>query len=390
VASLLISSYAGLIFFLLVLLVIVISNLRTLRRLDAYGAPIRWPRVSILVPARNEEANIGPCVHSLLAQQYPNFQVLVLDDQSTDGTWQILTKLVAGYERLQVLRGQSLPPGWLGKHWACHQLAQVADGEFLLFTDADTRHHPLALANAVAALQTEEADFLTALPHEEAVSWAERLIIPLIPWSIFSFVPLVLADRLRFSFLSAAIGQFMLFRRPVYEAIGGYEAVRHQVVDDLALARRIKAQGWRWRLVDGGHRIRCRMYHNFEQVYQGIGKNLFAVFNYNIAGFVFVWLWLGIVFLGPLLLLGLSMGGLLFQDLRQLSSQVIALSITAVILALLLWGLIHWRFGFSGYLTFLYPITILLAIIIAFSSLLFTLTGRATWKNRRLVRPKLR
>lgn len=377
---------AGIIFFELVILLILLSNLWVLPRLGSYSALslANWPDVSILVPARNEEDNIEACVRSLLAQQYPNFEVRVLDDHSTDSTWQILQQLAAENGRLTILKGNPLPADWLGKHWACHQLAQSATADLLLFTDADTRHHPLTLQNSVTALITEKADLLTAMPFEEVVTWGEKLVVPIIPWSIFSFVPLALANRLKYSALSATIGQFMLFRHEAYLKIGGYQAVRHHAVDDLALGRRLKAHGLPWRLVDAGHYIRCRMYHNFKQVFQGLSKNLFAAFEYKIPQFLFVWLWLAFVFWAPLTILVLALAG------RQLSSYSLILAMIAVVEALFLWGITHWRFAFPLYLTLLYPITILLSVIIAFNSMVLTLTNRATWKDRALVRPGLR
>jgi chlorobactene glucosyltransferase len=374
---------SGLLGFELVLLAIIFSNRRRLRPLGDYGRPVTRPRVSILVPARNEAGNIGPCVRSLLAQRYPNFEVLVLDDHSSDGTWQILSGLAAEDGRLRLLKGQPLPEGWLGKHWACHQLAQRAGGQLLLFTDADTRHHPDTLEEAMAALQAEQADLLSALPWQEVVSWGERLVVPLIPWSICAFVPLTLAYRWRLPALSAAVGQFMLFQRRAYEAIGGYEAVKQDVVDDISLARRVKRYGLRWRLANGSQRIGCRMYRNFGQVVEGLSKNLFGVFGYNMAAFLFVWSWLTIVFAGPPLLLLLSLAGLPFPPHTEI------LALTVLGLALLLWGLVYWQFQFPLYLTLLYPLTILLAVYLAVRSLMVSLTGQATWKGRRLSKPGL-
>lgn len=366
----------GLLLFEAVLLVIVLSNMRTLRRLQDYAAPIAWPRVSILVPARNEAANIGLCVKSLLAQNYPNFEVLALDDQSTDDTWQILTHLAAGDDRLQILRGQPLPSGWLGKHWACHQLARAARGELLLFIDADTYHTPSTLTHSVAALLAEQVDLLTVLPRQEIKSWGERLLVPIIPWSIVAFVPLTLAYRLRLPILSAAIGQFMLFRRQAYEQIGGHEAVRDDVVDDLALGRRIKAFGQPWRLVDGGAQVRCRMYRDFKQAYHGLSKNLFAIFGNRIPPFLFVWTWLAIVFWQPLIILALVIAG---ADVLPL---FVGQALIAVVGAVLLWDIIYRRFGFPRYLVALYPVTILLVVITALRSMILTRSGRATWKER--------
>ena len=383
-SSFLLQHQIGIIVFTAVLLLIALSNLRSLRRLGDHHSPAAFPRVSVLVPARNEKANIGSCVRSLLAQQYPDFQVLVLDDNSSDETWQLLQALATEDSRLRVIKGKPLPREWLGKNWACHQLAQAAEGELLLFTDADTRHHPYALRDAVAALLAEKADFVTAVPREEVVSWAEKLIVPLLLWSIISFVPLWLAYKVRTPLLSATIGQFMLFSRQAYEQIGGHAAVKQNVLDDLTLGRRIKAHGLRWRILDGGERIDCRMYENSHQVYEGLSKNLFAVFQYNVPVFVFIWLWLGVVFLEPLIMLLLGITGI------HVSGVSLGLAAAAVALSLLLWGITHWRFGFPLYLVFFYPITMLLSVAIAMNSMVLTVRGRATWKGRTLARQELR
>lgn len=366
------------------LVLIALSNLRALRRLGEYPLPSGFPSLSVLIPARNEEANIQPCVRSLLAQEYPDFEILVLNDNSTDRTGRELAALAPQSDLLRVLRGKPLPPDWLGKHWACHQLARAPKGELLLFTDADTRHHPMALRDVVAALLAEEADLLTALPQQEVVSWAEQLIVPVLPWSIFSFLPIGLAHRLRWPALSAAAGQLMLFRRQAYEQVGGHSAVRQHGTDDLALARKIKAQGLRWRLVDGGRRIRCRMYGSFHEVYEGLSKNLFAAFEYHLLLFVLIWLWLGLVFWEPLVVLALAMTG---NPVGRLSTLLAANAVGA---SLLLWGISHWRFGFPLYLAFSYPVSILLTVIIAIRSMILAIFGRATWKGRTLVRHRIR
>lgn len=375
---------AGIVGFLTVTLLIALSNLWALRRLGDYRLPSHYPRVSVLVPARNEEDNIGPCVRSLLAQDYPDFEGLVLDDGSTDGTGAILAALAAEDVRLRVLQGQPLPDGWLGKHWACHQLAQAASGELLLFTDADTRHHPHTLQGAVAALIAEEADLLTLFPREEVVTWAERLTVPIFQWSFFSLMPIALAHRLPTPALSATIGQFLLFRRPAYEAIGGHATVREDAVDDMALGRRIKAHGFRWRLLDGTRHVHCRMYHGFPEVWEGFSKNLFAVFGYRILPFLFVWTWTWLVFWEPLVVLALKLAGV---RLPQLSAGLAAV---AVVESLLVWGIAYWRFHSPRYLVFFYPLSVLLFVIIAMRSLALTLTGRATWKGRLLARHRVR
>ena len=197
----------GICLFLIALLAISLSNRIVVRRLGDYAAPAKLPMVSILVPARNEEANIEACVRSLLAQNYPDFEVLVLDDESEDRTFGILTELAETHTRLRAFGGKPLPEGWLGKSWACAQLAELAQGELLLFTDADTLHEPDTALSAVAAIQGERADLLAVWPRLLAESLGEKLLVPLISWSVFSILSISLAHRLRFPALSAAIGQ---------------------------------------------------------------------------------------------------------------------------------------------------------------------------------------
>lgn len=360
------------------LVLISLSNWRALLRMDRYRPPLRTPRVSVLVPARNEESTIGDCVHSLLAQDYSACEVIVLDDGSTDRTAAILAAVRAGDPRLRVLEGAALPDGWLGKHWACQQLADAASGELLMFTDADTRHGPQSVRHGVAALEAEGADLLTAIPYEETVTWAERLAVPVILWSIFTFLPLTVAYRRSCPALSATIGQYMLFRTSAYAAIGGHATVRSDPADDMALGRRIIAQGLRWRLADATRDVRCRMYRSAGQVIEGFSKNLFAAFGNRLLPFAGVWAWLGIVYLLPA---GLLLAGLAGAAVPGLDAGI---ALVGVIFGLTSWGLFYQRFGFPPGLALLYPVTILLALAIAARSVVLSWRGRTTWKGRSL------
>ena len=368
----------GLLVFLLVLILIALSNRKGIRRLGDYPAAIPLPSVSILVPARNEELNISSCASALLAQLYPDYELILLNDDSTDRTGEILAQLEAADSRLQVIKGAPLPPGWLGKNWACHQLAQRAAGELLLFVDADTLLRPQALRDSVAALTGEQADLVSALPREEVITWAERLVVPIIPWSINSLLPFAIAHRMRTPVLSAAIGQFMLFRRQAYAQIGGHEAVRASAVDDINLARRIKAAGLRWRLLDGTSQVSCRMYRNADEVFRGISRTLFGVLGNWPVIHVFVWLWLTVVFVEPLVVLILRLAGL------AMPNQSVALAAVAGLASLTLFTLAYQRFLIPRYLSILYPFTILLSATIAMNSALLNMTGRVTWKGRKV------
>ncbi|MBC7227450.1 MAG: glycosyltransferase [Thermoflexales bacterium] len=374
----------GIVVFLGILLAIALSNLLALRRLGTYPLPARFPRVSILLPARNEEAVIADCVRSLLAQDYPDLEVLVLDDGSTDGTGEILATLAREDGRLRVLAGRPLPEGWMGKHWACWQLAEAATGELLLFTDADTVHHPQALRLGVAAFLAERADLMSGFLRQQLLTWGERLTVPAIFWCFFSFLPLALAHRVRAPALSLTNGQWMLFARSAYEAVGGHAAVRNHPVDDIALGQRVKAKGLCWRIMDVGDWVSCRMYPGFRAALEGFTKNLFAVFDFRLAEYLFVWAWMALVTVEPLVVLAfwpLGVG-------RDLFALWPALAAVGEMLAL--WTIALARLRFPLYLALLYPAHILLLVFIALRSLLWTATGRATWKGRTLPRQRIR
>jgi len=388
--------------FLIVILFITLSNIRILKKLGSYPSlcalaakqdivlfsashgTSQYPFISVLVPARNEEKNIGDCVKSLLNQDYPSFEVLVIDDNSTDGTWRILSELSIEDKRLRILKGEPLPDGWFGKHWACHQLSLHANGDVFLFTDADTRHNPNSLKDGIRGLFAEKADLITAFPREETISLGEIMMVPLFPWFILCFLPLIVAYRTQSPAFSAAIGQFLMISREAYKKIGGYEAIRQEAVDDVALARNIKSSGLRWRMSIGYDQLYCRMYQGFRESYRGFTKSLFAGFGYKILTFTFVWLCIGTAFLEPIVVLILNALAVDFPI------PILVMSGVGVLFSLIIWGASHWRFGFPIYLALLYPISAILLLLIAFSSMIFALTGKAGWKGRYFVKPKIR
>lgn len=370
--SFLVSHEWSLVVFMAVLAGIALTNLVAMRRLGRHRALPEYPAVSILVPARDEERNIVACVESLLRQDYPEFEVIVLDDDSRDGTGPLLQEIVARSQgRLRVIPSLPLPPGWLGKHWACHQLAQAAHGELLLFTDADTVHHPRALRSAVEALMAETASAMSVLPRQAVGSWGEALVIPILSWTIHTFVPFALPRR-----VSTAVGQFMLFRREAYAAVGGHAAVRGEVLDDLALARNVQRAGLRWAFLDGSTRVTTRMYRGWKETSLGLAKNLFPVFRYNIPLFLFVWTWL----------LWLAWQPLFVLAVRFTSNAVpeggVAPAAATIGLSLFTWALSAVRFRLPLVQAPFYPVTIFLVVGIALRSLAWHLRRKGTWKGR--------
>lgn len=245
-------------------------------------------------------------------------------------------------------------------------------------------HHPALLREAVSALVAEQADLLSVFVRQEVVTWAERLLVPMFSWAFFALLPFALAHRLRLPQLSASIGQFLLFRRSAFERIGGYAAVRDEAVDDLALTRRSKAAGLRWRMVDATARLRCRMYRTAREVNEGFTKNLFAAFEYRLVPYLFIWGWMLLVAWEPLIVLLLKGLG------RPIPAACVWLAIVAIIESCLVWGLPYGRLRFPLYTAFLYPLSTLLDAIIAVRSLWLALRGASTWKGRTLVKPKIR
>lgn len=254
------------------------ANLRALRRPDP-DAPASDERVSILVPARNEERTIETTVRSLLAQTGIDLELIVLDDGSTDATARILRTI--DDPRLRVITGPDLPPpdGWLGKPWACARLAAEATGSVLVFADADVAFAPGALRAAVHELRTGEFALVAPYPHQLAESWLERLVQPLVTWSWVATMPLGWAERSTRPSLSAANGQFLVFDAEAYRAIVGHAAVQGNVIEDVGLMRALKRDGRRTATVDGSHLATCRMYTGTSGVVDGYAKSLWSAFN---------------------------------------------------------------------------------------------------------------
>jgi chlorobactene glucosyltransferase len=237
----------------------------------------RAPRVSVIVPARDEERNIKACVTSLLAQDYDNFEVIVVDDGSTDATPAILARLARtpeGQRRLRVARVEELPPGWAGKPHALHTGTRIASGEWLLFTDADTRHTPTALRSAVTRALSDNADLFTIGTTQELPDFWNRVLMPVAYMGISAQYPPAWVNNPH-SPIAIANGQFLLIRRAMYDSVGGYDTdeLRKTVVDDLALARVVKRSGGKLRFVDGRGLVSVRMYHSLREHINGWGKN---------------------------------------------------------------------------------------------------------------------
>jgi hypothetical protein len=230
----------------------------------------------VLIPARDEAHSIVECLRSVVSQEgLGDLEVIVLDDGSTDGTGD-LVRAFSG-QRVRLVEGSEPPEGWLGKPWACDQLARHASGDVLAFVDADVRLTPDALRRTVALLDGAALDVVSPYPRQLAVGPAERLVQPLLQWSILSLLPLRLAESPRFPALAAGNGQLLVVARPAYDRAGGHAAVRAEVVEDVALVRAVKRAGGRGGVVDGTAIATCRMYDGWPRVRDGYAKSLRTV-----------------------------------------------------------------------------------------------------------------
>jgi len=238
---------------------------------------VRRPRVSIIIPARDEALAIEGAVRSHLSQDYPDFEVIVVDDRSTDETPAILARLAAENSRLRVIGGVEPPTGWLGKPHAQHQGSAVATGEILLFADADVTYDSMALAEGVETLERRELDLLGFFPRLEMVGFWENVLMPCLPVSYF-FGPAFLFNSDWQRRFAAAGGAGMLMRTEAYRAAGRHEAIRSSVIDDIHLAIRVRRAGGRCRMVMADHRVHIRMYRGFREVVDGFTKNLAFTF----------------------------------------------------------------------------------------------------------------
>lgn len=334
------------------------------------------PLISILIPARNEEDDIKKCIVSLTKQDYANIEILVLDDNSTDNTRAIVEELSIKDKRIKLYYGDALKKGWMGKTYACHQLSKYARGDYFIFTDADTLHFPDSVSSAVACLLENKLDALSVLSKQIMVTIHERMIVPFGKFMILCFMPLYLIKRTRSPMFCTAIGQFMLFKREVYEKIGGHESVKNEVLDDIKIAKHVKKSGYKFMVFDGSKNLYSRDFKNAREVIKGHSKTLFAALGYKsyimLAGIVMI----SAIFLFPFLLLIVG----LFLKWPMIIIELLILQIAIILITRITLSI---RFRCRAVDILLHPFSVFYLILIAIDSVFSTLTGVGVeWKGR--------
>jgi glycosyltransferase involved in cell wall biosynthesis len=340
-------------------------------------------RVTALIPARNEAAGIARAVRSVAAQSEV-VEIIVIDDHSEDETPEILESLRDEIPHLRALRVGNPPPGWTGKAHALSIGAREATGNWLLFTDADTEHRPGSLAEVLDRARGERADMISLSPGQQTVAWWEKAVIP--------FVFVELARRFRFakvndpkSKAAAANGQYILIRRAVYESAGGHEALHSEILDDVALAERLKSAGRRIMFLPGAHWVSTRMYRSFADMWAGWRKNLYLLWGRSpmavLAAVARVWF----LFVAPPLgcVLGLGFGLFLDNPERSQFALIGLFFLGALVMVRYLYSRALKTIGFAPELAnYLIPGAALFSLLLFDSMVAHRWLGSVSWKGR--------
>jgi len=340
------------------------------------------PEIVVIVPVRDERDNIGPCVESLLRQQYPadRLRVLIVDDDSSDGTLDVVARLAARDRRVSCLRTPPLPPEWKGKTHACWIGARTLSPQvqWLCFIDADMRADPLLMTSAIEAAISGRLDLLTLAARHELHTFAERLVIPCGLY-LLGFCQDLAKLQAPDSDDVVATGQFMLVRREAYEDVGGHAAVSTAICEDLELARALKRRGHRVLLQDGSLLLSTRMYTGWQTLWPGIAKNLSHMLGGPVRTIAFAVLGVTAAW-ATLVLPAIDIAGCASGTSGSCVALVPAALGSAAIIAMHIAGAAH--FQIPPWYGLMFPISYTAAAMIAVDSVRSRLMGRVRWKGR--------
>lgn len=344
-----------------------------------------WPRghvrrdagrpTSVLIPARNEAASIERCVRSILDDDDDTLvEVIVYDDRSTDATPRILARLCDAYPKLRVVDGVELPPDFVGKPHACHQLAKHATGDVLLFVDADVTLESGGRARIADLMDRHDAELVTAVPRQRMGSAFEALVMPLLHVTYTSWLPLPLIWRTHDPRFLAANGQLLAVTRDTHDAVGGFAAVRHEVVDDMAFCRRVKQARRRVVFADGSRMARCRMYDGARALWRGFSKNLYEGIGESPVALLVVIALYSLAFIAPWFALA---GGLLGGDAALATAGGVGVGASVLLRAMSAARLGH---PWHGVIT--HPVAVVVFLAIAFNSWRWSMSDSIEWAGR--------
>lgn len=353
-------------FFLILRFVVTVFNFVSdpkLRRVSRHYTEL----VSILIPVRNEEANIIDLLLSIQKQDYQDYEVLILDDNSTDNTYQICLDFAQNDSRFRIIKGKELPAGWLGKNYACHQVAKQAKGEYLLFIDADEQVNDGLINSAIHRMKLNQLSLLSLFTNQSMLTMGENMVVPLMHFMLLNLLPVRLVLLVKNASVAAASGQFMFFNAADYHKNNWHQQVKDKVVEDVEIMRLVKANKLNGEALLANGMISCRMYNSYAESLNGFSKNFLAAFNYSILAFlVFLVLLIG----GPMLIIITMNLPLILFTLGLIVLTRIMISLSSGQNAL--------------YNVVLHPLQMLSLTIIAYMAIQKYLTKTNTWKGRRV------
>jgi chlorobactene glucosyltransferase len=342
------------------------------------------PLVSVLVPARNEENRVLlESIRSILAQDYGRFEVIAVDDRSTDATYEILKSVAKTDARLQVIEGEELPPGWLGKPYAMHQAFRIARGEWILATDADMIFDKSAVRTAVGRAHARKADALTLIPHFETGSFWERVMIPAWGWVMLMFT---VSYRINDPKTQGAlgIGGFFLMRRTALERIGGYAALKDEVLEDVRLAEMIKRSGGSLLAEYAPGLLSTRMYRTFGEMWESCTKSWFAGMKFSLSFAILCVLWMYLIAVIPALV-SLTSAIMIATGADVDYWRIFLPAVLSWLLQVVVLMMINFRCGISPAYAFTAPLALgLLYAMLLDSSIRITIGKGVKWKGRRI------
>ena len=319
--------------------------------------------ISVLIPMRNEELNVQECINAVVNQSgLHNYEILVLDDESSDQTLSELRK----FSSIKIIEGQPTPQGWLGKLWACHQLAEHSTGEYLVFLDADVRLSKNAISSALNSMQGW--DFISPYPRQLTAGFLQRVFQPLLQWSWLASVPLLLTYKFPIKSMTIANGQFFIVKKSAYLKSGGHFKIKGEVLDDLMLARQLITSGFRGSVAEASQVATCKMYNTNMELIRGYQKSLYKAFG-NPIGVVFT---LAILVLNGIVPIVAAMQG------SNLALWAFVLIFLSRVFASL-------RTGGIPSTALLHPVAVGLLIILIFYSWYGRLTKTLTWRDRNII-----
>lgn len=332
------------------------------------------PLLSVLIPARNEEANIANCLESLINQSYQNYEVIVLNDNSTDKTPLIIDQFSKQYKHIRHINGQPLAPGWYGKPYAMQQLLNEANGELVMFIDADTTHHPNALSFSVSQLINNQVDMISAYTYHRMDSLGEKIILPVFYIMMAMILPFILITKSQNPRHSFAIGAYMLYRQSALKRIGGFELVKNEVNEDIIITRLLKKANYKTLFIDAKQYVTTWNYRNFKEAFHGVSKNIFAGVDKNIIQLLGSLCMVSMIIVGPFILL---IDGLITHQWHLI---IFALPIA---IFTVMWAQVLHNRGQSRWMALLYPAMFFVLITMAIKSSWQTLFGKGiNWKSR--------